>query len=109
MQDSHAVTIASSGTVSSVAELQGTLLVGLEMPAAWDAATIKIEGARQNSSNFLIVADETGSDKSLTVAVNRIHFFDPADWMAISRARLVSSATQTAERVIHLLVRHDNR
>jgi len=107
MQDSHELTIAASGTTSTVAEAQGWFVVGIEMPAAWTAATIAIQVSRQNVENWLDLYDRAGTKLALTVAADRVVYLDPILLLAGSRIRLVSSNAQTAERAIQLLVRSD--
>lgn len=120
------VTIAASGTVSTIWNTGGLFVpVAIIMPAAWDAATLawKSSEARVNSvdppetpasfhpsapaiggGTFFDVYDtEAGALVSYTVAANRkymIHRTVQGNYLA-----LVSSATQTAERIITIQYR----
>lgn len=107
MQDSHGVIIASSGTVSTIAELQGQFVVGLQMPAGWDAASLTVQAARQGSDVFYTLYDEAGTAKTLVVDASRNIILDPADFMLASRVKLISSAMQTSERELFILIRYD--
>ncbi|MCC7260703.1 MAG: hypothetical protein IT567_06690 [Alphaproteobacteria bacterium] len=100
----HNVTIASGGTTSSAIDLYGTTLVGIFMPASWTAANLTLKASSDNST-FEDVYDSAGTQKTLTVAASRYVMLDPSHYAGIRHLKLVSSATQGADRVITLAVR----
>jgi hypothetical protein len=98
------LTIAASGTESGSLDLYGTTLVGLYMPAAWSVADLSFKASSDNTT-FYDVYRDSGSSASITTAASRYVALDPADFAGVRFLKLVSSATQSASRVITVVSR----
>lgn len=99
------VTIAASGTVSEGVLVRGQcVLAGIQIPAAWDTANLTFQETTDGST-FVAVTDDSGTARTVTVAAaaRLIRFSNLADWTGIYGIKLVSTATQTAERSIKVL------
>lgn len=109
-----------TGTALSLeVELRAHRLVGIHMPAAWDAAAISFASCivDDNRKGFVAaqpfdpVKDSAGAEISITVAANTYVVFTPAHRDALSglgrvkiRSGLVGAAVnQTADRQIILV------
>lgn len=104
------VTIAASGSLSDVGDLQGYALVGIEMPSAWTAAAITLQGAASAAANVANVYDKAGAEFTLTVAASRFVAILPSDLAGIRyiKARSGTAGTpvaQAAAAAIGLVVR----
>lgn len=96
------VTIASGQTLSGAADLHGTTLLGFYMPAAWTAATIGYK-ASQDNVTFADVYDSAGNAKTSTVAASQFIPLNLSDFVGVRYLKLVSSASQGADRAITLV------
>lgn len=97
-------TIASGQTESSSIDLQGSTLVGIYMPSSWTTADLTYKASTDNSS-FVAVKDDAGNTKTSTVGTNQFTLLDPVDFTGIRFLKLVSSASQGANRDIILVSR----
>ena len=97
-------------TERSFIDLAGSVLVGIEMPAGWDAADITVIGSTDGGATSKELVDDGGTAVQFVVAANRLI---PVDWAAMLcprwlRLRSGTSGTpvnQTADRLIGLVVR----
>ena len=62
--------IASGASVSSAVKLAGTMVSAIQMPAAWTAASITVQGSYDGVTYFNLFKDD-GTELSATVAVNQ--------------------------------------
>ena len=91
-------------------DLAGSVLIGIEMPAGWDAADITVVGSADAGVTSKEVVDDGGTAVQFVVAAGRLI---PVDWAAMLcvrwlRLRSGTSGTpvnQTADRLIGLVVR----
>lgn len=60
------VLIASGGSLSAAINLGGLELVGVAMPAAWDAANITFVGLSADGSTYGKVQNEAGTELTIT-------------------------------------------
>lgn len=60
------VTIASGASLSPEVNVNDMTIVGVEMPAAWDAAALTFAALTADGSTFGVVRDDTGTE--VTVA-----------------------------------------
>lgn len=99
-------TIASSGTVSDAVTLgQGDVLVGIEMPSGWDAANITFQNSIDGTTNFIAVNDADGNAVTVTSpAADKFIALSPVGIGGLATIKIVSSATQTAERILKLVI-----
>ena len=101
-------TIASSGTISDAKALYGAILA-IVMPAAWDDANLTFQFAAVDSTTFQPLLDENGALITFTEPAGKFDGqsirFKPAEFYIGGALKLVSTATQTAERVIEVVYR----
>lgn len=64
------VTIANGVALSSIAAIEGADIVGVEMPAAWDAAPLTFQASGDNTT-FKDVFDDSGTELSIAAAASR--------------------------------------
>lgn len=109
-------TIAANAAVSDELDLQGLRVVGIRMPAAWDAAAIGISEAVDDSgaNSFLPVYDDGGGgvqqdiripvQASISVRVLDV-LLSPYRVIRLRSVNLASGADvqQTAQRLVNLL------
>jgi hypothetical protein len=103
------VTIALNGSLSGAVRLAGMLLVGLVMPAAWDAANLTFQGSIDNVT-FNNVYDDAGTEKTAVAAASRHLLIVAADfagieWLKVRSGTAGTPVVQTAARTITLVVR----
>lgn len=110
--------VATSPTLSEALDLWNCRLVGFKMPHAWDTATLAFKAAQadynsvsdranQADSDYYDVKDQGGVLLSLTVSADEVVVFDQdqaANFRGLRHIKFVSSANQTADRVIVPLV-----
>lgn len=105
-------TIAASGSVSDDVNMGGRVLVGIEMPAAWTAASITFQ-ASFDGTNFFDVYDNLGVEVGATAVASRFIAMNPTALYGIKYIRVRSGTTaspvnQAAERVINLIAGDPN-
>lgn len=98
------VTIASSGTISGVADLYGYSLLGIVTPAAMDGTAFTVQASHDNST-FNVMYDTDGTALSITSAASRYIALAPQDFASVRYLKLVSGTTETSERTITLAIR----
>ena len=99
------ITIASSGTTSTAADLTGKSLVGFYLPATFTGTTITFTGAPSSSGTFVAFHDGAGAAYSKTVVQNTLVPLNPADTASLQHVKLVSGSTEGAERTITLVTK----
>ncbi|WP_020469718.1 hypothetical protein [Zavarzinella formosa] len=92
------VTIASSGTASGEADLGGTTLVGVMLPAALTGTTLTFTAAAIAGGTSNPVTGSNGSALSFTVAANKYLAIDPALFHGIQFIKAVSGSAEGASR-----------
>lgn len=102
--EQHTATIAASSATSGEVDLEGGKLVGVIMPAAWDAATLSVQASTASGGTFADVYSSAGAQVSWTVAASQYIAIDPATVGGVEFVKLVSSATQTAQRDLTVIV-----
>lgn len=103
------VVIALNGNLSGAAELKGSALVGIVMPAAWDTANLTFQ-ASYDGTTYNNVYDSSGNEVTVTAAASRFIQISPAAWSSVAYLKVRSGTsgtpvTQTAARTIKLVVR----
>ncbi len=103
-------TIANGASLSSVVDLAGLALVGIEMPAAWTAANLTFQAAASASANVANFYDEMGGEFTASAAASRYIKIDPADFAGIKYLKVRSGTSgapvaQGADRSITLVCR----
>ena len=102
-------TITSGQSISPEVALGQKTLVGIIMPAGWDAAGLTFQ-ATPDDQNFFELFDSSGSAVALTAAAGQFIQIDPAKWRGVTGLKLRSGTSgspvnQTAARTITLVTR----
>jgi hypothetical protein len=99
------VTITNGNTTSSEVDLLGATIIGILFPASMTGATLKIQAAAVSGGTFeTIQKDEIGGgDYAITISAGKAV---PITNLAVVKGwryiKLVSSATEAADRIITL-------
>ena len=106
----QADTIAGAAAVSTGVQINNIDIVGLEMPAGWDAASITLQASRDGAAWFNVY-DQFGTELTLTTAASRYIAIPPSLLAGVGYIRIRSgtSATpvnQTAARTLVWLMRN---
>lgn len=114
LSDYHVVTatIAESGNLSGEVDIEGLILVGISMPAAWTAAAITFQGSPDDGSTYQNVYDLAGEKTiSSSVAIaSAMIIFGPSEFIGIGRKLKIRSGTsgtpvsQVAARTLTLVL-----
>lgn len=104
------VTIAAAGNLSAAVDLSAVAVVGIVMPAAWDAANLTFAGSETQAGTYTNVYDDAGTEYPVTAAASRRILVPPADllggcWLKVRSGTAAVPVNQAAERVLTLLVR----
>lgn len=102
-------TILASGNISAQVNIGSKLLVGIAMPAAWDAATLSFQVSLDSGATWLELCDTAGA-VSLTAAAGQFISLDPATYRGVNAVKVRSGtsgspSTQSADRIVGLAVR----
>lgn len=98
-------TIAISTTTSAAVYLGSSVVLGIEMPAAFTGTTLTLHGASASGGTYAVLRDSAGTALTLTTAAGYRHYLDPIITAGWNYIKVVSGSSETAERVITLLVR----
>lgn len=98
-------TINSGETVSNVVDLVGMTLCGFYMPTTFTGTAITFQASGDKGQTYLNVEDGAGSNVSKTVSASKYIKIDPSDFAGIQYLKLVSGATEGADRNIILALR----
>lgn len=102
-------TIASGTSLSGAAALGAKTLVGIAMPAGWDAADLTFQVSADGGTTWLEM--QSGSAAiDLKAAAGQYVAVDPALWRGVNMVKVRSGTSgaavnQTADRVLSLIVR----
>lgn len=97
------LTIASSGTESTILDRQHYPYLTLEIPGTFDGTAITFKGAKDDGGTFNNIRDEAGVLISIALnAAGGWHSLDDAlaELAPFRYLQLVSNATETGERII---------
>ncbi len=103
------VTIASGQTVSGLADIGGSTLVGVLFPAAMTGTSISFKTAFLSTdliANVSAVYDNAGALVTVTKVNSAVCNVPPANVAAIGRqVAVLSNGTEGADRIVTLIVR----
>lgn len=99
------IVIATSTTVSSEVDLNGTHLFAISTPAALTGTSLSFKVSDVKGGTYKDLYDDTGTKYSVTVSTSRVIFLDPTKFAAFRFIKLVSGTAETADRVIQLFTR----
>lgn len=102
--------IASGTALSAAVPLGAKQLVGIAMPAAWDAAALTFQVSADGGTTWLEMTTSAGAAVSFTVAGGQFIAIDPAIWRGINMLKLRSGTSgapvnQTADRTLTLVTK----
>lgn len=83
------------GTTSDAIDIKGSSIVGLVCPSGVSGTSMTFQGT-VDDVNYYNVYDESGSQKSVTIAASRYIALNPNDYVGIHKLKMVSSATETS-------------
>lgn len=103
--DDASATIAASATTSGEIDLSGTTLCGIFIPSGFQGTSITFQVAPESGGTFVVMKDGAGSTVTKTCAASQFLKIDPADFAGVQFMKIVSSATESAERILTLAAR----
>ena len=103
-------TIAASGSLSPQTDIFPYTLVGIQMPAAWTAASMSFQVSPDEGVTWLELVTYAGANLALTVAAGQYIAVDPTQWKGITSVKvrsgtLASPVTQGSQAVVTLWLR----
>ena len=102
-REEYIATIAISATKSDAISLQGKSLVALDMPSAFTGTEITLESSFDGIP-FKDAYNSSGTILTIKVGADRHIHLDPVDFYGAKSIKLVSNATELAERKIILIL-----
>lgn len=106
------VVIASGQSLSAVVHLSDAKLVGIQMPASWDAADLTVQACETSGGTYQNVYDDADNELVIQAAAGRhITLVSPDKFLGVGpyiKLRSGTSGTpvnQTADRTVKLLIR----
>ena len=97
------VTIASSGTVSSAAYCNDSVLCGFILPAAFTGTAITFQGSLDNTTFYTIYDDTNTAIGVSTAAQGRAYSLNVIDFTGWNYIKIVSGSAEAAGRTVTLL------
>ena len=102
------VTIASGTSLSPALGIGAKTLVGIFMPAGWDAANLSFQMSADGSTFGDV--HTTAAELTYTAAAGQYIAVDPALWRGINNLKVRSGTSgstvnQTADRIITLVIK----
>lgn len=103
----QSTTIANGASASGVIDLTDLVLIAIEMPSAWTAATIAFEASQTVDGTFVPVYDAAGTELEVTTAASRVVLLPPEATRAFRFVKLRSGpssarVTQGAARALNI-------
>ena len=99
------VVIADGATVSSVASLQGTSLVAIDIPAGFEGTAMTFQVSSDNVTYYAYKRMFDGVDVAAVVGANAAYAADSGDFAGYSFIKLVAGTAQTGAIEITLKTR----
>lgn len=99
------VTIANSGTTSGEADLIGTSLCGIIMPAAFTGTSLTFQVSNASGGTYQTLYDSTNATISVAVTQGRSYSLNPTNFAAWRYIKVVSGSSEGAARDIILVSR----
>lgn len=100
--------IANGASLSTAIDLEGSSVIAIQMPAAWDAANLTFQGSHDGTT-YADLYDSSG-EFAVTAAASRFIVVDPIKLLSARFLKVRSGTTgvpvnQTAARTIVLVVK----
>lgn len=102
--DVDAVAIDINSTTSAVIDLNANGFVGFIMPAAFTGTAVTFSGSVDNIA-FADLYNASNIIFSITVSAARYYCLNPSDFLGMRYVKIVSNATELAERRIAVITR----
>lgn len=104
------VVIANGQSLSPQVNIGTQQLVGIAMPAGWDAAGMTFQASPDGGQTFGELQDGAGAAVSFTVSAGIVFQVDPTKWRGLNCLKVRSGTSgapvaQTAARAINLITR----
>ena len=108
-------TIADGEAISGGVYCEGGVIVGIHMPAVWDAAVITFQVSMDNA-DYLDSYSAAGAEHTITVAADQHIWLDPSQfasyrWVKVrsgTTATPVNQVTGADDKLVTLIVRGIN-
>ena len=102
-------TILNGAAVSNHINLEGSVLVGIRMPAAWTAANLTFR-VSMDDVTFLDAYSGAGAEHVVTAAVDRHIWLDPSAfagyrWLIVRSGTAGTPVNQAGDRLVTLVTR----
>lgn len=106
--DSESAVIANGASLSGAVNLHALRLAGIQMPAAWTAASLTFQ-ASFDGTTYAEVCDTSGAAVTFTVAAGTFVVINPATIAGVRNLKVRSGTSgapvaQGAERTLRLVV-----
>lgn len=109
--------IANGSSTSIEIDITDRVLVAVEVPAAWTAATIAITAAQKSTADggvYVPVFDAAGTELEITVAASRVVVIAPdasrsLRWIKLRSGPSSARVAQGADRVLDICTIEDTR
>jgi hypothetical protein len=102
------VVIGSGQALSGEADLEGRVLVGVVIPAAWSAANLTFQGAAAPGGTFQDVYDDAGTEYVVTAAASRhiaVQVLEALQYVKVRSGTAGTPVNQVAERTVTLITK----
>jgi hypothetical protein len=95
-------TIAADGDKTSVIDCRGFTLYALELPSGFEGTSITFEATLSDADDatYVPVTDDAGNTYTVLVGESEVVILDVQKMAGLRKLKIVSSATETAEREI---------
>jgi hypothetical protein len=105
------VDISESATDSTVLDIEGMTLVGLEIPAEFNGTSITLKGSALTSATAsqLAVYDSEGNQMTITTAASRYVAINPASLHGLRYLQLICGTNQADTDTVFYAVLRDLR
>lgn len=101
------VTIPAGSDTSDVLDLKGSSIVAIRAPVGFEGTTITFEAAEDKDGSFMQVTRGNDGNVVTGVVVAGKHvLLVVSDFFGTKYLKIVSSATESAERVFDFIMKH---
>lgn len=97
--------IAQSSTTSAEINLQGTTLCGLFIPSTMDGTSLTFQVANASGGTFYDMRDIYNNLITAQITDGDFVYIDPTLFAGVQFIKIISDATETAERTIGIAAR----
>lgn len=101
------VTIAAGSDTSDILNLEGSSIVAIISPVGFEGTTITFEASEVEDGTYVQVTRATdGNVVTASVIANKHVLLLIDDFLGAKYIKIVSSATESAERVLEFIMMH---